>query len=571
MTYYKIHKFLKISIFILFLFVGVKNVFAQIDEGIGSIDKSVYMNTVTDGRGQCSLFYGDETTQLSGSSSSCNTIFGRDAFAFPKYQFVSITRELTYNFSECKSDNTKAYTQRDKRTITCMLPCAIDVPDNFTKLGSFENCEQHAIGLGYSASDFACACPSVIDPVTKNNLYVNPDITPVSCPSNASADQNGVCQCDSSYVKNTLGECSFDGDGDGIADEDEDPQACENIPSLVADQLGWYKIGTYSVEQCTPTFQNDSENDGSRYYFSRTDPYKCNGYCLGYQNRCSIEEVYSVIYGGCTNPNKDVDCTHVDQNTRTLTYNGKCQKEYLCDDGFTAYQSEVIECPTDENGTVSPFDEKNQSITAKTELQNMVDALTQYGAATTVKQDELIKHTKVTNTKLDTINETLTSTNNKLDGITKAVNKNGDKTLDALNNIAKSLGGTSTTTVSGSGDTPGEDENGVDTSSFDGAMTTLDGIFGEVGIFADNIKGDVLATKEAYENTKSLVEKGITVMPNATVISCPETFNIKGSSYTVDRCADIAPYSNLLYSIFYLIGLTSVSFISIGLFFRGGN
>lgn len=224
--------------------------------------------------------------------------------------------------------------------------------------------------------------------------------------------------------------------------------------------------------------------------------------------------------------------------------------------------NELLELSLTQGGkTNNKIDDTNRKLTELNLLQS--DQLSELrGLSTKIDNDGIKQRQDVTNNKLDAVNQNLV---NQTLAIGTGSGQNHTD-LVALTDKLQDLIDKNTTAPSFT-----IDFGNVDTTDYTSSMSNLDLILGEFSTFGTNIQSDLASINTTYDTTSSLLNQGITVMPHSQITTCPDSYIIRGTTYTTDYCATIAPFSNLIYSLFYVLGLGSIAFTTFAFLFKGGD
>lgn len=127
------------------------------------------------------------------------------------------------------------------------------------------------------------------------------------------------------------------------------------------------------------------------------------------------------------------------------------------------------------------------------------------------------------------------------------------------NNNGGSGNGGSNDNDNGLGDLCQNGECGnYDNSSLGSYFSTMNGLFGDLGSFKENLEGTYNNFKESVENTKEIFNDGFLNFKNTSSLkSCPLVFdyelgNGQKQKFNLDLCEFLFPFSNLFYLIFYI-------------------
>ena len=607
MTYYKIHKFLKISFFILFLLFGVKNSFAFTDLGLSNaITKIVYSHNSSTGNVVCGggpKSY-DTYNTTGGSAVDCNGYFNNFDM-----QFVNFRNRSVVTHSECDSTGNYIVNNYTERSITCKETCSIEISDKFTEVkGIYENCQQKLNDLGYDSSNAACGCPTVIDPVTKNKLYVDPNFIPAVCSDN-STNNNGVCECNVNFV-DVNGVCLSDSDGDGCQDgySKDIAGVCfadadgDGIPDSVDDDTNTDKkcIGKNVNDRLYLAPDNTLLHMSDFDYLSRV----VKGKCLDYLTRSDIDAVYALGDNSSTCPDEycyihylSGDCWKLNRQdyypSSNFQYSNAANSQSACDalvtggdaQSSTFVTPDTIKCPdtgfcyfvpmsdTNNDGNTTVGDNKfddNVSSSA-TDLQPLLDAQNENNKILQQLKDDYNSKTDTTNktlsengqTQLDMLDQ-LKILANKTD-YSKQISDKTSITNDKLGDIQRNgaIANQNLLNIDKSVKDFHEDMNSfLDVS--DSQNSEAESGYSTITEFMNNLQTDLGQMQDTYNSTKGILEGGFTYSAPAGASPVFETTAL-GTPLKFDLCPTFSIYRPILEFIFTLFFM----FMAIRIFFYG--
>lgn len=380
---------------------------------------------------------------------------------------------------------------------------------------------------------------------------------------------------------------------------------------------GWIILGDFQAQNYDASWFNQYYYEGLNRYVVRLDKLTCKPDFLGYVRMCPSGKFYDSIKGYCSSLNDAPEECVETSRFEILKDGDSCYKEFYCESG-EPYAQEVTDCPdSDGDGVI------DDNITTKTNSQDIVDSLTLYGAATKINQEniknELEQQTQILNSvdsSVTLVNSKLSNTNTKLDELINATNNqdntvlnniadkidNSNLKLDALvssnANIVENTAATNTklddlisaindlnvsvNINSSAEDTSGEDTSDTNTSSNDGipqndldtlnsSFDSLDDLITDFISFSDNLKSDLTTVQTSFDNAESLFKDGnLQLQSTSSISSCPTTTELMGQSYTLDLCEIVQPFSNVVYTLFYMLGFFGILITFIYIFILKG-
>lgn len=457
------------------------------------------------------------------------------------------------------------------------------------------------------------SCTPPLEP-NASGFCVEPPPPPIDCssiPNTVPSADNTMCECNLPFLfvntGNDLTACQPDTDFDGKGDTTEDPYpgdtnndgvpgidpnepTTDSPPDPIDDslcskyprgnELG-FTIASNASTPCTTDFLNSKGIDGGSTYYKKVYPLTCEPECLAYFTECLRGGIYSYADRGCVQPtDAPAECT---ENTEpSLAKEGDtCYNQFYCTDG--RYSRRVLtECPDTNNDGVP-----DDNVTSATSEAAMISALTNYGASTSVKQDEMINLLDTSNQKLndiknntdklnslltvnntsldsisskmDTLNTSTTSQNTKLDGIKASIdgatnqnsleNTNIASKLDDLSSKLDDIKSTESNVSGISGDFSTE------LGELNTALSGFNGIETDITALKDNVVNGLNENKTLYDDLKLILQNGITIETPPAATTCAETITHRGHTYTLDPCLKVSEYSTALYSLFFMFGL----------------
>lgn len=458
-----------------------------------------------------------------------------------------------------------------------------------------------------------CSCDCIAD-----NEEYDLDLNECVCKS-PNYELHGYCispqdSCPDGYTKDFNGICFADSDGDGIPDDVDDNSNADA------------KCTGYSNENIIliPFTTNYQPSDFS--YLG----VKQKGLCDEFINRSDIDAVMIKNDNNLGCPNEycfvhylTSDCWKLKPSDYypssewiyTSVYNEAQCNSYISSDDYvdTYYIKPNPDCKeqfcyllpnnetdnTDANNTRNPIQLDENSSQIMQDLSPLLDATNQSNEILKVANNQRDK----TNQKLDGLIEKVTESNrysaeqiSEIKGLSNKIDNEGIKAridnsnikLEAINQslisntiatnsgfgvsnelLQKIADNTSDINKSGSDINITIDLGSVATSDFDNSMLSMDGIISEYTQFGDNLQQQVSSVQNTIDTAQSLLDQGITVAPHIKTTSCNEPFILHGKHYDFDPCQTISPYSNLLYSLTYLVGLASIAMTAFTLLFGG--
>lgn len=224
--------------------------------------------------------------------------------------------------------------------------------------------------------------------------------------------------------------------------------------------------------------------------------------------------------------------------------------------------NEILELTMAQNDdTNKKIDETNNKLTESLLIQN--DQLTELkGLVNKIDNDGIKSRIDTSNSKLDSINSNLVNQ-------TLAVSSSDINNVNGLNTIADKLD-TLIAQDSDSNTTLSIDFGSVDDTGFLSSMSSMDVYTDELTEFTTNMNNDLTIVKDSYAELTALVDTGLNVSHTVSVTSCPETVTVPMyGTHTFDICAQVSPYSNLIYLLFYTLGMVGVMVLVFRLFTGG--
>lgn len=439
------------------------------------------------------------------------------------------------------------------------------------------------------------------------------DVLPLDCssiPNTVPSADNTMCECNLPNLFVDTGDdltaCQPDTDGDGKGDITQDPYPNDHdndgVPDINDDNINTptdsppepdgegdcskysrgnvlgFTIASNASTPCTTDFLNSKGIDGGSTYYKKVYPLTCEPECLAYFTECLRGGIYSYADRGCVQPtDAPAECT--ENPEPSLAKDGDtCYNQFYCTDG--RYSRRVLtECPDTNNDGVP-----DDNVTAATSEAAMISALTNYGASTSIKQDDIINLLDTSNQKLndiknntdnlnslltvnntsldsisskmDTLNTSTTSQNTKLDGIKASIDGSTNQNSLENTNIASKLDDISSKLDANSSSTiEGLLADATQILGFNDSLNGYDGIETDITALKDNVVNGLNENKTLYDDLKLILQNGITIETPPAATTCAETITHRGHTYTLDPCLKVSEYSTALYSLFFMFGL----------------
>lgn len=367
------------------------------------------------------------------------------------------------------------------------------------------------------------------------------------------------------------GEPTCDGTNEAICDKDDNspletpsdaPSDCSKIPYEFDTSFhGWLNFGT---DNCDVQYLNQ-RYDELEFFIAKVDSSTCTPECLAYETKCRFPKVYSYNARGCVAADSIGD-NIADNAPAVLEIDGgKCYEViYSNTDGSFVSRSEVP-CPdSDQDGT------PDTNITNANAAQELIDGLTQYGAATEKKQDEIIDNLINQNKLVDESNDLLRDINSK---ITDASSTNHTDLLgvkSSIDTVNSTLQGLDVTGATATIDNTGV-ESRLDTlnntlaTPFDvvdinDEMASVDGLVNNITSAVNGMYNDINASLNEINSKKVAIENGFQITAvKSKVTTCPidQTIDL-GNGYIVNSSVDYCEGLNGFYDTGYIITYVSV-------------
>lgn len=282
----------------------------------------------------------------------------------------------------------------------------------------------------------------------------------------------------------------------------------------------------------------------------------------------------------CTAPPSDVRPCEVFKNNLMLTCQNPSYITGTCSDDTVNIISNSYSCYT------PPIDSNTSSLTAN-DLSNQTSAITNsldtQTNSLTGRLDDIANNTSDTALSVQTTNNKLDDLmrNNRIDSsdiqrhvddlkykVSSDINDLKNSNVDKFDELIKTIKdkNTSIPDLNISVDNPNplpDTVNGFNSGEYSvGALKNsllgLDNLSNDFTTFKDNIVSDISTVNTSFSNAEALFDGSLALNPIETVSTCPQTLEVMGRIYSLDLCERVSPYSNAIYTFFYMLGFFGI-------------